>query len=112
MCCRSSRARSDPVATLEAYQPPQKEYAALRAELGRLRAAAAAETLPVVAEGDLLKPGMSDPRVPVIRERLQLASNAIDPELYDEILVDAVKGFQSSAGLRSTASSAGTRSWR
>ena len=92
---------SDPVVTLEAYQPPQKEYAALRAELARLRAAAEADTLPEVAEGDLLKPGMSDPRVPVIRERLQLASNASDAELYDDILVEAVKGFQASAGLRS-----------
>ena len=93
---------SDPVATLEAYQPPQPEYAALRDELARLRAAAAAaDSLPVVGEGDLLKPGMSDPRVPVIRERMQLASATIDPELYDEILVEAVKGFQASSGLRS-----------
>jgi murein L,D-transpeptidase YcbB/YkuD len=91
----------DPVATLEAYNPPQPEFAALRAELARLRAAdSEKETLPVVADGALLKPGMSDPRVPVIRERLQLASATIDPELYDAILVDAVKAFQASAGLR------------
>ncbi|HET7715386.1 MAG TPA: murein L,D-transpeptidase, partial [Bauldia sp.] len=77
---------SDPVATLEAYAPPQEEYAALRAELARLRAADGAEALPVVADGQLLKPGMSDPRVPVIRERLQLASATVDAELYDEIL--------------------------
>ena len=94
-------ASSDPVATLEAYNPPQPEFAALRAELARLRSAEAdvAEE-PVVPEGALLKPGMNDPRVPVIRERLQLASVTIDPELYDAILVDAVKGFQASAGLR------------
>jgi murein L,D-transpeptidase YcbB/YkuD len=53
-----------------------------------------------VASGALLKPGMSDPRVPVIRERLQLASATLDPELYDEILVAAVEDFQASAGLR------------
>jgi murein L,D-transpeptidase YcbB/YkuD len=92
---------SDPVKTLEAYNPPQPEFAALRAELARLRSAEDAETLPAVADGALLKPGMSDPRVPVIRERLQLVSATIDPELYDEILVEAVKGFQESAGLRS-----------
>jgi murein L,D-transpeptidase YcbB/YkuD len=94
-------ASSDPVATLEAYNPPQPEFAALRAELARLRAGEAdvAEE-PVVPEGALLKPGMNDPRVPVIRERLQLASVTVDPELYDWILVDAVKGFQASAGLR------------
>jgi len=92
----------DPAATIDAYNPPQPEYLALRAELARIRAGAAEEnSLPAVADGALLKPGMSDPRVPVIRERLQLASATIDPELYDEILVAAVKGFQASAGLRS-----------
>ena len=92
----------DPVAALEAYNPPQPEFAALRAELARLRAAAReAEALPQVADGALLKPGMSDPRVPVIRERLQLASAAPDPELYDDILEAAVRDFQASAGLRS-----------
>lgn len=91
----------DPAGALEAYNPPQPEFAALRAELARLRAAdAEKEALPVVADGALIKPGMSDPRVPVIRERLQLASTTIDPELYDAILVDAVKDFQASAGLR------------
>lgn len=91
----------DPVATLEAYNPPQPEFLALRAELARLRAETGAEDpVPVVADGALLKPGMSDPRVPVIRARLQLASATVDPELYDEIVVNAVKGFQASAGLR------------
>jgi murein L,D-transpeptidase YcbB/YkuD len=91
----------DPVATLEAYNPPQPEFAALKAELARLRAGDEGESLPEVAEGALLKPGMSDPRVPVIRERLQLASATVDADLYDDIVVEAVKGFQSSAGLRS-----------
>jgi murein L,D-transpeptidase YcbB/YkuD len=91
----------DPVATLEAYNPSQPEFLALRAELARLRAGTEAEdSVPVVADGALLKPGMSDPRVPVIRERLQLASATVDPELYDEILVAGVKGFQATAGLR------------
>ncbi len=91
----------DPAATLAAYNPPQPEFEALRAELARLRAAeGVARTLPEVAAGALLKPGMSDPRVPVIRERLQLASATLDPELYDEILVAAVEDFQASAGLR------------
>jgi len=94
-------ASSDPVATLAAYNPPQPEFAALRAELARLRATEAVAALPpVVPEGALLKPGMNDPRVPVLRERLQLASATVDPDLYDAILVDAVKGFQASAGLR------------
>ena len=91
----------DPVATLAAYNPPHPEFAALRAELARLRAAdGAAEALPEVAGGALLKPGMSDPRVPVIRARLQLAPASVDAEVYDEVLVAAVESFQTSAGLR------------
>lgn len=91
----------DPAATLGAYNPPQPEFAALRAELARLRAAeGAAEVLPEVADGALLKPGMADPRVPLIRERLQLAAASSEPEVYDEMVVAAVEDFQSSAGLR------------
>jgi L,D-transpeptidase YcbB len=93
-------ASSDPVAALEAYNPPQKEFALLRAELARIREAADADTTPIVPDGALLKPGMSDPRVPVIRERLQLAAAVADAETYDEALVEAVKAFQQSAGLR------------
>ncbi|MBN9023395.1 MAG: L,D-transpeptidase family protein, partial [Rhizobiales bacterium] len=94
-------ASDDPVATLAAYNPPQPEFAALRAELARLRAAeSAADALPVVPDGVVLKPGMSDPRVPVLRARLQLASATLDAELYDELLVAAVEDFQGAAGLR------------
>jgi murein L,D-transpeptidase YcbB/YkuD len=94
-------ASDDPVATLAAYNPPQPEFAALRAELARLRAQdAEAEALPAVADGALLKPGMTDPRVPVLRERLQLAALTVDPDLYDETVVAAVEDFQAAAGLR------------
>lgn len=91
----------DPAATLAAYNPPQPEYAALRAELARLRAAEGeVEALPEVADGALLKPGMADPRVPLIRERLQLAAASSDADVYDEMVVAAVEDFQSAAGLR------------
>ena len=94
-------ASDDPVATLAAYNPPQPEFAALKAELARLRAAdAEADSLPVVPEGALLKPGMSDPRVPVLRERLGMPAATVDPQLYDEALVAAVESFQGAAGLR------------
>ncbi len=94
-------ASDDPAATLAAYNPSQPEFAALRAELARLRAAeASADSLPVVPEGALLKPGMSDPRVPVLRARLQLAAADGDADLYDELVVAAVESFQGAAGLR------------
>ena len=51
-------------------------------------------------EGDLLKPGMADERVPLLRARLGTAL-AIDaaPEVYDDALVEAVKFAQAEAGL-------------
>jgi murein L,D-transpeptidase YcbB/YkuD len=54
-----------------------------------------------------LKPGMSDPVVPALRERLtkegdyQPCEGNSDIELYDECLLDAVKKFQSRHGLAS-----------
>ncbi|MCB1498256.1 MAG: L,D-transpeptidase family protein [Bauldia sp.] len=92
---------TDPVGTLVAYNPPQPEFAALKAELARLRAADATEdTRPLVPDGALLKPGMSDPRVPVIRARLEIPAATVEPDLYDESAVAAVEDFQRAAGLR------------
>ena len=93
-------ASSDPVATLEAYNPPQKEYQALRAELAKARERAATDQSVEVPDGPLLKPGMSDPRVKIIRQRLEIAAAAEDPEVYDETVVAAIKDFQKSARLR------------
>ncbi len=93
-------AASDPVATLDAYNPPQKEYKLLRAELAKERNRDPAERKPEVAEGGLIKPGMSDPRVVDIRARLEIASTVDDPTVYDDEVVAAVKEFQKTSRLR------------
>ena len=53
--------------------------------------------------GEALKPGMKDPRVPAIRTRLKLSDGVgpsrVEPEIYDDALVDAVKRFQARQGL-------------
>ena len=61
------------------------------------KAAEAAVRAGPVPAGPTLKPGMSDPRVPVLRARLDLSADAADPDLYDDALVAAVKAFQKSA---------------
>ncbi len=103
MSCPSSRPRADPVATLEAYNPPQPEFAALRAELARLRAADEADArcrrswrrgAAQAGHERSARPGDS-------RAGSSSPPSPSTPELYDAILVDAVKGFQASAGLRS-----------
>ncbi|MCP4329087.1 MAG: L,D-transpeptidase family protein [Alphaproteobacteria bacterium] len=55
-------------------------------------------------DGETLKPGMTDPRVPILRRRLLAhgdlkADNATDPMFYDAELEEAMKWFQYRHGL-------------
>lgn len=79
-------------------RPEFQQYEAMRAALGHLRQLAAQGGWPVIPEGPILKPGMSDSRVPVLRKRLALAGLATtqvaSATLYDAPLVSAVKRFQ------------------
>ncbi len=92
-------------ATIARFEPPHPQYAALKTKLAELRALGKEEDRVVVPEGALLKPGMADGRVPLLRERLEVEPAAEtdpdlhDPELYDDTLVAAVEAFQESTGL-------------
>src|SRR5690606_24510549 len=63
-------------------------------------------TWPWVPEGPLLKPGMSDARVPPLRERLASVDLVMatppspDAEHYGDDLVAAVRAFQARHGLK------------
>ncbi|MGC2009906.1 MAG: murein L,D-transpeptidase, partial [Pseudolabrys sp.] len=84
---------SDPGKVLDAYNPPQAEFKALRAKLADLRKGPApAETktaqkpeLPRVhvPDGKILRPGMKDPRVTAVRKRLDIAGDK-ENQLYDD----------------------------
>lgn len=89
----------NPADTLAAYHPPQPEYQALRAELAKARSRTAEERKPEIPGGQLIKPGMSDPRVTMIRERLNLASVVADPTLYSDDVVAGIKAFQKASRL-------------
>ncbi len=93
----SSTAVADDLAS---YEPPHPQYFALKSALSKLRASANDPERIVVPDGGLLKPGERDARVPVLRARLgaALAPDA-DPDIFDAILVDAVKTFQGDSGL-------------
>src|SRR5690606_30832917 len=90
---------ADPAAVLMSYHPRHREFLALRDLLAR-HYAGEIEQLPSVADGKLIRLGMTDLRVPLLRERmgLTLAEDA-DPALYDEALAAAVKTFQTDMGL-------------
>jgi len=93
---------------LRGLAPSTPNYARLKETLAEYRAilAAAGEWLSV-PDGEVLKPGMSDARVPVLRRRLA-QSGHLDPatvpapgseQLYDDALVAAVELFQARHGL-------------
>ncbi|WP_421726330.1 L,D-transpeptidase family protein [Bauldia sp.] len=90
----------EPAVALAAYNPPQPEFGALRAALADARAKTAAEEKPEIPGGPLIKAGMTDLRVPMIRERLELASAVEDPNLYGGDVVAAIKAFQKQSRLK------------
>jgi L,D-transpeptidase YcbB len=90
--------RSDPAAYLRSFQPQHPQFERLRAKLIELRggsAEPAKEETPKVQlpSGPLLRFGIVDPQVALLRTRLDVAAGQ-NPELYDEALLEAVKRFQ------------------
>jgi murein L,D-transpeptidase YcbB/YkuD len=87
------------------WQPPGRNYAALRIVLAKHRAIAAKGGWSAVPLGDPIRPGTTDPRVPAIRARLSLTDGAstqvtaAEAQVYNNALVEAVKRFQASQGL-------------
>jgi murein L,D-transpeptidase YcbB/YkuD len=102
----SKLAQSDDAGkVLDAYNPPQPEFKALREKLAELRSGKGDEPKPQekpaapqvrIAEGKILRPGMKDERVIALRKRLDVAGDKNSP-LYDDKVMEAVKAFQLSA---------------
>jgi murein L,D-transpeptidase YcbB/YkuD len=97
---------SDAGKALDSYNPPQPEFAALKAKLAELRKGALTPKaeeekkpdLVHVGEGKILRPGMKDARVVALRKRLNISGDKDSP-LYDDAVRDAVKTFQTEADL-------------
>ncbi len=92
--------------TFERARPQHVWYQRGRERLKEYRGLAAAGGWPTIPDGPTVKPGMSDPRVPVLRSRLQFTRDlpaeggAPDPaDLHDAVLEAAVKRFQERHGL-------------
>ena len=87
---------------LLALNPPHKGYEALRAKLGELRRERGPVALEKIPAGPILRVGMRDPRVPLIRARFGLdAAPAVDPAdvTYDIRIANAIADFQRANGL-------------
>ena len=94
-------AATDPVAALDGFNPPEPAFAHLKAKLKELRATAAGPAEAPVVLSRTIKPGMSDPGIPALRQRLGVPE-ADDPQaelVYDETLAAAVEMFQTENGL-------------
>ncbi|WP_205825030.1 L,D-transpeptidase family protein [Methylobacterium terricola] len=100
---RLTPAGSNAGALLQAYNPAQAGYLALKAKLAALRTQQPNRAVPMVRlpKGPALKTGMRDPRVPLIRARFGL-SGASDATAYDEGVATAVSSFQRERGLKAS----------
>ena len=92
-------ASGDAAGALAALAPARPYYWELRRVLSEYRAIAASGGWPAVPAGPALRPGMNDPRVPMIRRRLAVTGDWIgsfpsDSALYDDSLAAAVRRFQ------------------
>ena len=86
---------------LRRFNPPQRAYEALREKLlqsRRGRGVAGRDA--AIPSGPVLRPGMRDPRVPLIRARFGLDDAAAAEDLvYDTRIAAAVAEFQKANGL-------------
>lgn len=91
-------ARHSVAVVYERMRPQHIFYERARAALKNLRAISAAGGWPIVETDVVLKPGMIDSSVPLLRKRLlghEIGnSNIENPELYDPELVAAVRKYQ------------------
>jgi len=81
---------ADQAQALDSFNPPHAGYRALKAKLAEVRGRGGAGP-GRIEPGPTLKPGMDDPRVPLVRERLGAAA---DGSVYDKALSERVKDFQ------------------
>jgi murein L,D-transpeptidase YcbB/YkuD len=106
---RAAADAEDIAAFVARYPPAQDEYRRLKAALADFRARAATTDWGAVPEGPTLDPGMTDPRVALLRARLGASSDPEEarlaaaasgtPQLYDEQLAAAAMRFQERQGL-------------
>ncbi|GLK57325.1 murein L,D-transpeptidase YcbB/YkuD [Methylopila capsulata] len=87
-------ASADVATTLDGFNPPHAQFQALRKLLIAKRAERTeAPKQPLILEGKLLKPGVEDERVPVLRARLGLDERPGDL-MFDDALAEALSAFQ------------------
>ncbi len=95
-------AAKDAGAALAAYNPPHAGYKALKERLAQLRESRPSQPSVRLPKGPTLRVGMTDPRVPLIRARFNLADDNDNRTVYDRRVASAVAAFQKERGLPDT----------
>jgi L,D-transpeptidase YcbB len=96
--------RSDPAAYLRSFQPDQPQFEALRQKLialrgGKVERVVAEKPANFIPDGPVLKLGVVDPRVAIVRRRLDVpAQTGVGENTYDMGLALAVQRFQQANG--------------
>jgi len=100
----AARSAADLTSYLSGLAPAHRYYRNLKNALIKIKAAPENGEWVEIKGGPLVKPGNSDPRLPVIRNRLAeehgLVTEANDKLFYDEELVEAISLFQLRHGLK------------
>ena len=98
----SLAAAADAGEALAAYNPPHEGYRILREKLADMRREHPAIAAPPIGRGRVLRVGMKDPRVPLVRARFGIDAAADRPGgelVYDTRVASAVADFQRANGL-------------
>ena len=95
-----------PVEFLKGLQPSNRYYALLKAELAKKQAELGSMEVATIADGDRVKEGQSDPRIPALRIRLaQLGyfepDDTVEDSTLDPALASALREFQRASKLKS-----------
>ena len=87
----------NPHAVLNSFAPQYDEYRLLKVQLAALHGTAPVTTAAPIPSGPIMRPGMEDRRVPLLRARLGVGGDP-DNYVYDNFLRDAVREFQQMSG--------------
>jgi murein L,D-transpeptidase YcbB/YkuD len=90
---------ADAGAALHAYNPQHRGYVLLRERLADLRINRPTRPVVHIPEGPILRVGMRDARVPLIRARFGVYASETEDGLYDRRIASAVEAFQRENGL-------------
>lgn len=91
--------RSDAGAYLRSFQPDQPQFEALRHALIAARGGKVEDDVVRIPEGPILKIGVEDEQVQLLRARLQVPAAGGKEKVFDQEVADAVKRFQESEGV-------------